>query len=157
AQNLLVAALLLARPSVRTVSRQWSDRLVAAAALLVPFGLHAPGDAVTSFSAALEVAGLLLALLATATLGRHVGLPARGGRARTLDDHGGQGSRSHRPRRCLPLRGDQADTHGGHPEDAEPCDPAFVSRRGCGECPHDDGVSEDSAHDEQSQPCSLDM
>jgi len=77
AQDLLVAALLLARPSVRTVSRQWSDRLVAAAALLVPFGLHAPGAAVTSFSAALEVAGLLLALLATATLGRHVGvLPA---------------------------------------------------------------------------------
>jgi protein-S-isoprenylcysteine O-methyltransferase Ste14 len=77
AQDLLVAALLLARPSVRTVSRQWSDRLVAAAALLVPFGLHAPGAAVTSFSAALEVAGLLLALLATATLGRHCGvLPA---------------------------------------------------------------------------------
>ena len=77
AQDLLVAALLLARPSVRTVSRQWSDRLVAAAALLVPFGLHAPGAAVTSFSAALEVAGLLLALLATATLGPHLGvLPA---------------------------------------------------------------------------------
>src|SRR5262249_10018178 len=47
-QDLLVAALLVARPSVRTVSRQWSDRLVAAAALLVPFGLHAPGAAVTS-------------------------------------------------------------------------------------------------------------
>src|SRR5262249_51799226 len=77
AQDLLAAALLVARPSVRTVSQQWSDRLVAAAALLVPFGLHAPGAAVTSFSAALEVAGLLLALLATATLGRHVGvLPA---------------------------------------------------------------------------------
>src|SRR5215831_11404150 len=60
-------------------------------------------------------------------------------------------------RRCLPLRGYQPDTHGGHPEDAEPCDPAFVSRRGCGECAHDDGVSEDSAHDEQTQPCSLDM
>src|SRR5262249_25446108 len=65
--------------------------------------------------------------------------------------------RSHRPRRCPLLRGDQTDTHGGHPEDAEPCDPAFVSRRGCGECAHDDRVSEDSAHDEQSQPCSLDM
>jgi protein-S-isoprenylcysteine O-methyltransferase Ste14 len=80
AQDLLVAALLLARPSVRTVSRQWSDRLVAAAALLVPLGLHAPGAAVASVSAALEVVGLLLALLATATLGRHLGvLPAARG------------------------------------------------------------------------------
>src|SRR5262249_59753720 len=48
AQDLLVGALPVARPSVRTVSRQWSDRLVAAAALLVPFDLHAPGAAVTS-------------------------------------------------------------------------------------------------------------
>jgi protein-S-isoprenylcysteine O-methyltransferase Ste14 len=76
-QDLLVAALLLARRSSRAVSRRWSDRLVAAAALLVPLGLHAPGVAVASVSAVLEVAGLLLALLATATLGRHLGvLPA---------------------------------------------------------------------------------
>jgi protein-S-isoprenylcysteine O-methyltransferase Ste14 len=77
AQDLLVAALLLARPSARTVSRKSSDRLVAAAALLVPLGLHTPPAAVASVSAVLEVAGLLLALLATATLGRHLGvLPA---------------------------------------------------------------------------------
>lgn len=80
AQELLVAALLLARRSSRAVSRRWNDRLVAAAALLVPLGLHAPGVAVASVFAALEVAGLLLVLLATATLGRHVGiLPAMRG------------------------------------------------------------------------------
>jgi protein-S-isoprenylcysteine O-methyltransferase Ste14 len=77
AQDLLVAALLLVRRSSRAVSRRWSDRLVAAAALLVPLGLHQPGVAVASVSAVLEVAGLLLALLATATLSRHLGvLPA---------------------------------------------------------------------------------
>src|SRR5258707_898798 len=76
-QELLVAALLLARRSSRAVSRRWSDRLVAAAALILPLGLHAPGVAPVSVSAVLEVAGLLLALLATATLGRHLGvLPA---------------------------------------------------------------------------------
>jgi protein-S-isoprenylcysteine O-methyltransferase Ste14 len=77
AQDLLLAALLLARPSASAVSRQWSDRLVAAAAQLVPLGLHAPAAAVASVSAVLEVAGLLLAMLATATLGRQLGvLPA---------------------------------------------------------------------------------
>jgi len=77
AQDLLVAALLLARPSISAVSRRWSDRLVATAALLVPLGLQAPGVAVAGVSAALEVAGLLLALVATATLGRNLGvLPA---------------------------------------------------------------------------------
>jgi protein-S-isoprenylcysteine O-methyltransferase Ste14 len=77
AQDLLIAALLLARRSSLAVSRQWSDRLVAAAALLVPLGLHAPGVAVGSVPAVLEVAGLLLALLASATLGRNLGiLPA---------------------------------------------------------------------------------
>lgn len=76
-QELLVAALLLARRSSGAVSRRWSDRLVAGAALLVPLGLHVPGGALASVSAVLEVAGLLLALLATATLGRHLGvLPA---------------------------------------------------------------------------------
>jgi protein-S-isoprenylcysteine O-methyltransferase Ste14 len=74
AQELLVAALLLARRSSRAVSPRLSDRLVAAAALFVPLGLHAPGAAATGFAAALEAAGLLLALLATATLGRHLGL-----------------------------------------------------------------------------------
>jgi protein-S-isoprenylcysteine O-methyltransferase Ste14 len=77
AQELLIAALLLARRSSRAVSRRWSDRLVAAAALLVPLGLHAPGVAAGSVTAVLEVAGLLLALLASATLGRNLGiLPA---------------------------------------------------------------------------------
>jgi protein-S-isoprenylcysteine O-methyltransferase Ste14 len=77
AQDLLVAALLLARRSSRAVSRRWSDRLVAAAALLVPLGLRVPGDAGASVSAVLEIAGLLLAVLASATLGRHLGvLPA---------------------------------------------------------------------------------
>jgi protein-S-isoprenylcysteine O-methyltransferase Ste14 len=77
AQDLLVAALLLARRSSRAVSRRWLDRLVAAGALLVPLGLHAPGMGVGNVSAALEIAGLLLVLLATATLGRHLGvLPA---------------------------------------------------------------------------------
>src|SRR5262249_2594952 len=66
AQDLLIAALLLARRSSLAVSRRWSDRLVAAAALLVPLGLHAPGVAVGSVPAVLEVAGLLLALLASA-------------------------------------------------------------------------------------------
>jgi protein-S-isoprenylcysteine O-methyltransferase Ste14 len=76
-QELLVAALLLARRSSGAVSRRWSDRLVAGAALLVPLGLHVPGSALANVSAVLEVAGLLLALLATATLGRHLGvLPA---------------------------------------------------------------------------------
>ena len=76
-QELLVAALLLTRRSSGAVSRRWSDRLVAGAALLVPLGLHVPGGALASVSAVLEVAGLLLALLATATLGRHLGvLPA---------------------------------------------------------------------------------
>ncbi len=76
-QDLLIAALLLTRRSSGALSLRWSDRLVAAAALLVPLGLHAPGGAVASVSAALELAGLLLALLATATLGRHLGiLPA---------------------------------------------------------------------------------
>jgi protein-S-isoprenylcysteine O-methyltransferase Ste14 len=77
AQDLLVAALLLARHSSRVVSRRWSDRLIAAAALLVPLGLHAPGGDVGHVPAVLEVAGLLLALLASATLGRNLGiLPA---------------------------------------------------------------------------------
>jgi protein-S-isoprenylcysteine O-methyltransferase Ste14 len=77
AQDLLVAAFLLARRSSCAVSRRWLDRLVAAGALLVPLGLHAPGMGVGNVSAALEIAGLLLALLATATLGRHLGvLPA---------------------------------------------------------------------------------
>jgi protein-S-isoprenylcysteine O-methyltransferase Ste14 len=77
AQDLLVAALLLARHSSRVVSRRWSDRLIAAAALLVPLGLHAPGSDVGHVPAMLEVAGLLLALLASATLGRNLGiLPA---------------------------------------------------------------------------------
>src|SRR5215831_17707898 len=76
-QDLLVVALLLGRPSARTVSRQWSDRLVSAAALLVPLGLRAPAAPVESVATVLEVAGLLLTLLATATLGRHLGvLPA---------------------------------------------------------------------------------
>lgn len=76
-QELLVAVLLLARRSSGVVSRRWSDRLVAGAALLVPLGLHVPGGALANVSAVLEVAGLLLALLATATLGRHLGvLPA---------------------------------------------------------------------------------
>jgi protein-S-isoprenylcysteine O-methyltransferase Ste14 len=76
-EDLLVAALLLGRRSSHAVSRRWSDRLVTAAALLVPLGLHAPEVALASVSAVLEVAGLLLALLATATLGRHLGvLPA---------------------------------------------------------------------------------
>lgn len=74
AQELLVAGLLLARRSSRAESLRRSDRLVAAAALLVPLGLHAPAAGVASVSAALEAAGLLLALLATATLGRHLGL-----------------------------------------------------------------------------------
>jgi len=77
AQDLLIAALLLARRSSCVVSRRWSDRLVAVAALLVPLGLQAPGVAVGRVAAGLEIAGLLLALLATATLGRHLGvLPA---------------------------------------------------------------------------------
>ncbi len=77
AQELLVAGLLLARRSSRAESLRRSDRLVAAAALLVPLGLHAPGYDVANVSPALELAGLLLALLATATLGRHLGvLPA---------------------------------------------------------------------------------
>ena len=80
AQDLLLAALLLARRSSRAVSRRWSDRLVAGAALLVPLGLHAPEGAVASVPAVLEVAGLLLALLAAATLGRNLGvLPAMRG------------------------------------------------------------------------------
>ena len=79
-QDLLVVALLLVRRRSRTVSRRWSDRLVAAAALLVPLGLDAPPVAAGSVSAVLEIAGLLLALLATATLGRHLGvLPAMRG------------------------------------------------------------------------------
>jgi protein-S-isoprenylcysteine O-methyltransferase Ste14 len=80
AQDLLVVAFLLVRRRSRTVSRRWSDRLVAAAALLVPLGLDVPHVAVGSVSAVLEIAGLLLALLATATLGRHLGvLPAMRG------------------------------------------------------------------------------
>ena len=80
AQDLLVVALLLVRRPSRTVSRRWSDRLIAAAALLVPLGLDAPRVAAGSVSAVLEIAGLLLALLATATLGRHLGvLPAMRG------------------------------------------------------------------------------
>ena len=76
-QDLLIAALLLVRPSTSAVSRRWSDRLVAAAALLVPLGLRVPEVTGASVSAALEVAGLLLALLATATLGPQLGvLPA---------------------------------------------------------------------------------
>jgi protein-S-isoprenylcysteine O-methyltransferase Ste14 len=77
AQDLLIAALLLVRRSSLAVSRRWSDRLVAAAALLVPVVLHAPGVALVSIPAVLEVTGLLLALLASATLGRNLGiLPA---------------------------------------------------------------------------------
>ena len=76
-QELLVASLLLVRPSTSAVSRRWSDRLGAVAALLVPLGLRVPEVAGATVSAALEVAGLLLALLATATLGPHLGvLPA---------------------------------------------------------------------------------
>ena len=76
-QDLLIAALLLARRSSLAVSRRWSDRLVAAAALLVPLGLHAPGVDLVSVPAVLEVTGLLIALLASATLGRNLGiLPA---------------------------------------------------------------------------------
>ena len=79
-QDLLVVALLLVRRRSRTMSWRWSDRLVAAAALLVPLGLDAPPVAAGSVSAVLEIAGLLLALLATATLGRHLGvLPAMRG------------------------------------------------------------------------------
>jgi len=74
AQELLVAALLLVRRPSRAVSRRGIDRLTAAAALLVPLGLHAPGAAAAGVSTALEAAGLLLALVATATLGRHLGL-----------------------------------------------------------------------------------
>jgi protein-S-isoprenylcysteine O-methyltransferase Ste14 len=74
AQELLVAALLLARHSPRAVSPRRSDRLLAAAALLVPLGLRAPGATAASISVVLEAAGLLLALLATASLGRHLGL-----------------------------------------------------------------------------------
>ena len=77
AQELLVAALLLAAALAGAVSRRRSDRLVAGAALLVPLGLRAPGAAWRAFPLVLEAAGLLLALLATASLGRHLGvLPA---------------------------------------------------------------------------------
>src|SRR5262249_26321031 len=37
-------------------------------------GLHAPGATAVSVAGALELAGLLLALLASATLGRHLGV-----------------------------------------------------------------------------------
>ena len=74
AQEILVAALLLVRRAPCAVSPRRSDRLVAAAALLLPLGLRAPGAAPASISLVLEAAGLLLALLATASLGRHLGL-----------------------------------------------------------------------------------
>jgi protein-S-isoprenylcysteine O-methyltransferase Ste14 len=77
AQEVLLAALLLARRSSRFVSKRRSDRLVAVAALLLPLGLQAPGASPGSVPAVLETAGLLLALLSTATLGRDLGvLPA---------------------------------------------------------------------------------
>jgi protein-S-isoprenylcysteine O-methyltransferase Ste14 len=80
AQDLLLAALLLVRRSSRGVSTRRSDRLVAVAALVLPLGLQAPGASPSSVLAILETAGLVLALLATATLGRHLGvLPAMRG------------------------------------------------------------------------------
>jgi len=74
AQEILVATLLLVRHAPSAVSPRRSDRLVAAAALLVPLGLRTPDAAPASVALALEAAGLLLALLATASLGRHLGL-----------------------------------------------------------------------------------
>ena len=74
AQEVLVAALLLVRHAPSAVSPRRSDRLVAAAALLVPLGLRTPGASPASVALVLEAAGLLLALLATASLGRHLGL-----------------------------------------------------------------------------------
>ena len=74
AQEILVAALLLVRRAPSAVSPRRSDRLVAAAALLLPLGLRTPGATPASVSLVLEAAGLLLALLATASLGRHLGL-----------------------------------------------------------------------------------
>jgi protein-S-isoprenylcysteine O-methyltransferase Ste14 len=80
AQDVLLAALLLVRRSSRGVSTRRSDRLVAVAALVLPLGLQAPGASAGSVLAILETAGLILALLATATLGRHLGvLPAMRG------------------------------------------------------------------------------
>jgi protein-S-isoprenylcysteine O-methyltransferase Ste14 len=80
AQDLLLAALLLVRRSSRGVSTRRSDRLVAVAALVLPLGLQTPSASPSSVLAVLETAGLVLALLATATLGRHLGvLPAMRG------------------------------------------------------------------------------
>jgi protein-S-isoprenylcysteine O-methyltransferase Ste14 len=77
AQDALIATLLVARRSSRAVSSRGRDRLVAFAALVLPLGLHPAGGGPGSVPAALEIVGLLLALLATATLGRHLGvLPA---------------------------------------------------------------------------------
>jgi protein-S-isoprenylcysteine O-methyltransferase Ste14 len=74
AQEILVAALLLVRRAPCDVSPRRSDRLVVAAALLLPLGLRTPGAAPAGVSLVLEAAGLLLALVATASLGRHLGL-----------------------------------------------------------------------------------
>jgi protein-S-isoprenylcysteine O-methyltransferase Ste14 len=77
AQDVLLATLLLARRSSHAVSSRRGDRAIAFAALVLPLGLHSPGEGVAGVPATLEIAGLLLALLATATLGRHLGvLPA---------------------------------------------------------------------------------
>lgn len=75
-QDVLVCALLLARRASRSPASRASDRVVAVAALLLPLGLQAP-DGSTGIPIVLEIAGLLLAVLATATLGRDLGvLPA---------------------------------------------------------------------------------
>jgi protein-S-isoprenylcysteine O-methyltransferase Ste14 len=77
AQDVLIATLLLARRSSRAASSRRGDRVIAVAALVLPLGLHPPGGVPAGIPAALEIVGLLLALLATATLGRHLGvLPA---------------------------------------------------------------------------------
>lgn len=76
AQDVLVCALLLVRRAASSSASRASDRAVALGALLLPLGLQAPAGG-TGMPVVLEIAGLLLALLATATLGRDLGvLPA---------------------------------------------------------------------------------